>query len=131
MRKLRKPKTTLSGSQPNPGDFPLGSIESRAAARAAIPPEPCFNLMYIRRIEDQADLHFEPQFAQLDDTRGAIYERLPGETLKQFTSRMVHVPGRKRGGLITHFYKEGPHFPESKMIREESVSSGRPTSGKQ
>jgi hypothetical protein len=64
--------------------------------------------MYIRRIEDHADLHFEPQFAQLDDMHGAIHERLPGELLKQFTSRMVNLPGRKSGGLITHFHKKRP-----------------------
>jgi hypothetical protein len=102
MRKIRSAKPVVSGTVAKPGDFPLGSIESRAAARAAIVPEPCFNLMYGMRDGG------EPHFAQLDNRHGPIYERLPGETLKQFTSRMVNLPGRKRGGLITHYYKEHP-----------------------
>jgi hypothetical protein len=108
MGRIRKPKDLVSGTELNPGDFPLGSIESRAAARAAIAPEPCFNLMYGMRDGGERNPHCEPQFAQLDNRHGPIYERLPSETAEQFTSRMVNLPGRKRGGLITHFHKERP-----------------------
>jgi hypothetical protein len=64
--------------------------------------------MYIRRVENQPDPHFEPHFAQLDDMHGALHERLPGETGKQFTSRMANMPGRKSGARITHFHEKRP-----------------------
>jgi len=111
MRKLKLPKSALSGSQPNPGDFPLGSIESRAAARAAIPLEPCFNILFDRGGGDQPGRRdIEMHFAQLDDRHGPVYKRLPGETLKEFTSRVVNMPGRKPGGLITYYYATDPRL---------------------
>jgi hypothetical protein len=57
---------------------------------------------------------FLANFATLgeDHGRGPVYERLDGESQKQFQARMLRLPGRARGGLITHYFKERPSFPD-------------------
>jgi hypothetical protein len=105
MRKIPKPMGALSDSDSRPGDFPLGSVESRAAARAAIVPEPCINIVFGRDCEEKM------RFAQIPDLDGAIFERLPGETFAKFTRRMVNLPGRKQGGLITSYTVDRPSRP--------------------
>jgi hypothetical protein len=91
----------------SPGDFPLGSVQSRAAARASVETAPCIAVLFGGR-----DPNFLANFAALDDVRGPVHERLPDETQKQFQARMIRLPGRKRGGLVTYFTKERPSFPD-------------------
>jgi hypothetical protein len=105
MRKIPKPTGALSDTDVKPGDFPLGSVESRAAARAAIVPEPCINIVFGRDGDEKM------RFAQLPDLDNAIYERLPSETFAQFTRRMLNLPGRKQGGLITRYTIDRPSRP--------------------
>ena len=107
MRSLSGHGRVLSGTNQNPGDFPLGSIESRAAARASVEAEACISVLFSGR-----DPNFLANFAALDDTRGQIYERLPGESQKQFQARMLRLPGRARGGLLTFYFKDRPTFPD-------------------
>jgi hypothetical protein len=96
----------LSGTDWRPGGYPLGSIESRAAARASVEPEPCISVLFSGR-----DPKFLANFAALDDVRGPINERLEGESQKQFQERMLCLPGRKHGGLITYYFSKRPSFP--------------------
>jgi hypothetical protein len=103
MGKIRKLNGLVTDTNPNPGDFPLGSVESRAVARAAIVPEPCINLIFGRECDEQI------RFAQTEND--ATFERLPGETFTQFTRRMLNLPGRKRGGLVTRYTIDRPSRP--------------------
>jgi hypothetical protein len=80
MRNLGRSRRALSGMNPNPGDFPLGSVQSRAAARASVEAAPCFSVLFGGR-----DQNFLANFATLDDKRGRVYERLPGESQKRPT----------------------------------------------
>jgi hypothetical protein len=108
MKNLGGERRGLSGTDLRPGDFPLGSVQSRAAARAHVEADPCFAIMYGGR-----DPNFVANFAALleDNRRGLIYERHPDESQKQFQERMLYLPGRKRGGLVTHYYSNRPSFP--------------------
>ena len=107
MRELRRPGHALSGTDTKPGDFALGSIESRAAARASVEAEPCISVLF-----GGQDPKIVMNFAALDTMRGPVYERLEGETQKQFQARMLHLPGRKRGGLLTFYSAHRPSFPD-------------------
>src|SRR5579862_5325501 len=80
MRNLGKKRRGLIDTNPNPGDFPLGSIESRAAARASVEAVHHFAVLIGGR-----DPNFLANFATLDDDRnGPVYERSPDETQKEF-----------------------------------------------
>ena len=120
MLNLGTSRRVLSGtdSRPAPGDFPLGSIESRAAARASVESKPSIAVLFSGR-----DPKFLADFAALDDMRGPVYERLPEESQKQFQNRMLHLPGRARGGLLTFFLRTGPVFGiETQSPVEKAVS---------
>ena len=108
MGKIRQLDDLVTGTDLNPGDYPLGSAESRAAARAAIVPEPCISIMYGRGMDEKM------RFARLHED-GSIHERLPGETLGQFRERMLNLPGRARGALLTSYFIVRPH-QESESI---------------
>ena len=107
MSKMRRVNDLLSETKPSPADFPLGSLQSRAAARASVESKPCIAVLFSGR-----DPKFLANFAALDDVRGPVYERLPKESQKQFQNRMLHLPGRVRGGLLSFYFKEKPNIPD-------------------
>jgi len=114
MRNLGGKRRGLSGTNPNPGDFPLGSIESRAAARASVEAVHHFAVLIGGRAPNGGcDPNFLANFAMLDNDRnGPVYERMDGETQREFQDRMMRVPNRKRinGTIVTFYTVERPDF---------------------
>lgn len=106
MRDLGRSKPVLNGTDSRPGDFPLGSIESRAAARAS-----CDAVIHLAVVFGD-DPH---NFARLETKDGPqVYERLDGQTQEQFHERMMYLPGRKRvnGTVVTFYTAHRPTFPD-------------------
>lgn len=90
----RRQKNGLSDTKPGPGNFPLRSLESRAAARAKLegrnaPPSiVCIVVKAPRRdLLGNSLPHDEPEVWA--EARGVRYERRAGETAEELQKRVL------------------------------------------
>jgi hypothetical protein len=94
-------------SLPSPSDFPIGSVESRAAARALAQswslPVPDILTVYVKPLLDAEDRHIyggqpcESERIRVDyGIERTFFDRDPGETFEDFLHRVatVHPKGR-------------------------------------
>jgi hypothetical protein len=106
MRNLRAPKNPLHETV-LPGDFPLGSTESRAAARALaerFPPPPDIITHFYKPVLDAEGNHVYGG-QRCDSVRASVdhggtrtdYDRKPGESLADFENRVFAT--HPRGGF--------------------------------
>jgi hypothetical protein len=97
MKNFRK----LSGTKLRLGDFALGSLESRAAARAAIivPPDIIVKFESARGTRDADGMLTgpppEPQYGTADDLTGTRIERDANETVEDFKDRLLAKSTKK------------------------------------
>jgi hypothetical protein len=94
MNDLRRPKDGLSGTDLRHGNFPIGSLENRAAARARLEqpdaPDICFIVVKAGPRDAQGRLiaNFQPQIAWAS-CEGVRYDRLPRESVDELKGRVL------------------------------------------
>jgi hypothetical protein len=124
MSNIDRTNSRLSETNPNPGNFPLGSMESRAAARARLAalasanPGPHIITFFYEAGERDASgcpigepVKCESVFAKMSDgDRPYIeYRRLDGESWEEFQVRVLDaLPHDGKTRVVTFFPMDEP-----------------------
>jgi hypothetical protein len=88
MNNFQKSPANPSGTDLNPGDFPIGSPESRAAARAMIGPREIMIIVFMKPNGVYGGELCDSDHCTLG---GKEYFRLPNESMDQFQDRVIDL----------------------------------------